>query len=101
MHLPILIYFDFTGDGDSSVTKKLKEILPYGPGYIVQKIECRNHMLRNYIQKLTFIAKKTNYPIKLRQFILKNILKFRTAIVTAIRHRKNENVPTAQKIKSL
>ncbi|KAF0746511.1 YqaJ domain-containing protein, partial [Aphis craccivora] len=78
-------------DGDSSVTKRLKEILPYGPGYIVQKIECRNHMLRNYIQKLTFIAKKTNYPIKLRQFILKNILKFRTAIVTAIRHRKNEN----------
>ncbi|XP_022173422.1 uncharacterized protein LOC111035906 [Myzus persicae] len=45
---------------------------------------------------LTFIAKKTNYPINLRQFILKNILRFRTAIVTAIRHRKNENVPTTQ-----
>ncbi|KAL4127359.1 hypothetical protein QTP88_011533 [Uroleucon formosanum] len=88
------------GDWDSSVTKILKEILPYGPDYIVQKIECRKHMLRNYIQKLTFIAKKTNYPINLRQFILKNILRFRTAIVTAIRHRKNENVPTAQKIKT-
>lgn len=48
----------FLGDGDSSVTKRLKEILPYGPHFLVEKIECRNHMLRNYMQKLSAIAKK-------------------------------------------
>lgn len=55
MYLPIT---HFLGDGDSSVTKRLKEILPYGPHFLVEKIECRNHMLRNYMQKLTAITKK-------------------------------------------
>ncbi|KAF0754755.1 Uncharacterized protein FWK35_00013628, partial [Aphis craccivora] len=36
------------GDGDSSVLKKLLEIVPYGPHQLVEKIECRNHLLRNY-----------------------------------------------------
>ncbi|KAL4122792.1 hypothetical protein QTP88_015067 [Uroleucon formosanum] len=60
------------GDGDSSVTKRLSEILPYGQNFLVQKIECRNHLLRNYVQKLTAMAKKTNYPIDLRKFVLNN-----------------------------
>ncbi|XP_050431109.1 uncharacterized protein LOC126839738 [Adelges cooleyi] len=36
------------GDGDSSITRRLAEIMPYGPSLIIQKIECRNHLLRNY-----------------------------------------------------
>lgn len=39
------------GDGDSSVTKRLNDILPYGHALRVEKIECRNHLLRNYSKK--------------------------------------------------
>lgn len=91
----------FVGDGDSSVTKRLKEILPYGPHFLVEKIECRNHMLRNYMQKLTTIAKKTNFPIEIRKFILRHLMRFRTAIVRAIQYRKNENVSKTQQISSM
>jgi len=89
------------GDGDSSVTKRLKDILPYGPHFLVEKIECRNHMLRNYMQKLTAIAKKSIFPINLRNFILRHIMRFRTAIVRAIRYRKKENVSETLKISSI
>jgi len=89
------------GDGDSSVTKRLKDILPYGPHFLVEKIECRNHMLRNYMQKLTAIAKKSIFPINLRNFILLHIMRFRTGIVRAIRYRKKENVSETQKNSSI
>jgi len=49
----------FIGDGGSSVTKRLNDILPYGPNLRVEKIECRNHMLRNYSQKISALAKRT------------------------------------------
>lgn len=88
----------YLGDGDSSVTKRLNEVLPYGPNFLIQKIECRNHLLRNYCQKLTAAAKKCVYPINLRRFILSNIVRFRTGIVTAIKYRKKENKSITQKI---
>lgn len=86
------------GDGDSSVTKKLNEVMPYGPMLLVEKIECRNHILRNYGQKLMGLTKKTNYPCYLRKFISRNILRFRTAVTKAINHRKNLNDTMQEKI---
>lgn len=86
------------GDGDSSVTKRLLEVLPYGPNCLVEKIECRNHLLRNYCQKLGNITKKTNYPVNVRKFIIKNALRFRTAIIKAIRYRKIKNKSISQQI---
>jgi len=42
----ILLYLlYYLGNGDSSVTKRLNEVLPYGPNFLIQKIECRNHLL--------------------------------------------------------
>jgi len=79
------------GDGDSSVTKRLNEILPYGPRMLVEKIECRNHILRNYWQKLMALIKKTSYPCYIRKFILRNIIRFRTAITKSIQYRKKLN----------
>lgn len=93
----ILLYLlYYLGDGDSSVTKRLNEVLPYGPNFLIQKIECRNHLLRNYCQKLTAAAKKCIYPINVRRYILSNIMRFRTGIVTAIKYRKKENKSTTQ-----
>lgn len=45
------------GDGDSSVHNKLLESRPYGPT-LVQKIECRNHLLRNFSSNLREISCK-------------------------------------------
>lgn len=59
----------FIGDGDSSVTKRLNEVLPYGNDFRVKKIECKNHLLRNYTTKLSAIAKQTDYPISIRKHI--------------------------------
>jgi hypothetical protein len=40
-----LKYTKIIGDGDSSVYKKIKESMPYGPHCFIEKIECRNHIL--------------------------------------------------------
>lgn len=88
------------GDGDSSVTKRLNEILPYGPGLRVEKIECRNHMLRNYSQKMSALTKRTEFPILIRKKIADNLVRLRTDITKAIQYRKSEEKPLQQKILS-
>ncbi|XP_022172386.1 uncharacterized protein LOC111035173, partial [Myzus persicae] len=50
------------GDGDSSVSKRLLELVPYGSHQLVKKIECRNHILRNYSTKLSALTKIIKYP---------------------------------------
>ncbi|KAK4882229.1 hypothetical protein RN001_005548 [Aquatica leii] len=50
-------YVKLVGDGDSSVHRKLVESMPYGPSLVIQKIECKNHILRNYINKLREVVK--------------------------------------------
>jgi len=93
----VYIYINI-GDGDSSVTKRLKEVIPYGPTRLVEKIECRNHLLRNFSTKISAISKNTKYPILLRHFITANIIKFPIAIRKAIKYRKNLKVPEHEKI---
>lgn len=68
------LYVIFVSDGDSSVTKQFKEVLSYRPDSIIKTIECRNHLLRNYSQKLIAVAKICAYPIPLRKYILLNII---------------------------
>lgn len=59
----------------------------------MQKVECRNHLLRNYSQKLINLSKRTDYPIEIRKKISENCLRLRTDITSAIRFRKSENKP--------
>ncbi|XP_029342286.1 uncharacterized protein LOC103310448 [Acyrthosiphon pisum] len=89
------------GDGDSSVTKRLNEVMPYGPTFLVEKIECRNHILRNYSQKLMNLTRITKYPCFIRKFIVRNIIRFRTAITKSIKYRKNLDESNYQKIEGL
>lgn len=88
----------FIGDGDSSVTKKINEVLPYGNNFQIKKIECKNHLLRNYGTKLSALTKMTNYSIVIRKFITDNILRFRSDITKAIDYHTNTNVPLKFKI---
>jgi len=71
IYLNCIIFILFLGDGDSSVTKRLKESMPYGPKFIIEKIECRNHLLRNYGTKLMAVIKNIKYPIILIKHIKK------------------------------
>ncbi|XP_060860187.1 uncharacterized protein LOC132937382 [Metopolophium dirhodum] len=75
------------GDGDSSVSKRLLEMRPYGPNFHIEKIECRNHLLRNYGTKLAAIVKNSKFPIPLRNHISSNAKRFRSAITKAIDYR--------------
>lgn len=86
------------GDGDSSVTKRLNEILPYGPSLRVEKIECRNHLLRNYSKKMMALSKRTDFPIEIRKKIQNNIIRLRTDITCAIKFHSQQNEPLSQQI---
>jgi len=76
-----LIYDKLIGDGDSSVMKKLSIAKPYGIEHRVKKIECSNHILRNYCNRLRDIStrRKNNlgsiipgyHRIKLKDNILR------------------------------
>lgn len=55
-----IIYARMIGDGDSSTYKKVLEAKPYDHlNHIVEKIECRNHILRNFCNKLRALVKET------------------------------------------
>lgn len=52
-----LKYTKMVGDGDSSVFRKLLQIKPYG-NKLVEKVECKNHLLRNFGKKIRDICSK-------------------------------------------
>jgi len=90
------------GDGDSSVTKRLAESRPYGFNFTIKKIECKNHLMRNFASKLTTLARNSNFPLRVRKFILSNIKRFRSDVQMAALHwRKETNTTKSQKIKGI
>lgn len=83
-------YSTLIADGDSSTYKRILESRPYH-NLTVEKIECRNHLLRNYCNKLLALSKDTRFPIVLRKLLASNIMRLRTAVVSAIKYRKEED----------
>lgn len=86
-------------DGDNSCYQMILESRPY-KNVTVEKIECRNHLLRNYCNKLREVSTKS-VPGSLKNIFSENILKARTAVIKAIQYRKNENSSEKQKIRAL
>ena len=78
-----LIYDKLIGDGDSSVLKKLLIANPYGPNHRIKKIECSNHILRNYCNRLRDISTRRKndagctIPGYHRKLVKQNILRLR------------------------
>lgn len=66
-----LIYNKMVADGDSSCYDAILERNPYRSQNItVKKLECRNHLLRNYIKKIRELTQqKIAGPIQLRKEI--------------------------------
>lgn len=50
-------YHRLIADGDSSVYKKILDARPY-KNLTVEKIECRNHLLRNFCKKIRDLCTK-------------------------------------------
>lgn len=93
-----LKYNKMIADGDSSCYKKILEARPYA-NLTVEKIECRNHLLRNYCTKLRNLSEQHRIGSpSLRKFLLQKILKLRRAVTEAVKHRKTEETPLEEKI---
>lgn len=76
--------------------------MPYGPDYVIDKIECRNNLLRTYNTKLFRIIKNTSYPIVITRHMKMNQSQFNYAISQVINyHRKLPNQTMEQKILGL
>jgi len=78
--------------------KRLNEVLPYGSSLRVQKIECRNHLLRNYSKKIMALSKRTDLPIEIGKKIRNDIIRLRTDITCAIKFHNQQNKSLSQKI---
>lgn len=99
-------YAYLVGDGDSSVFKKLQVEKPYG-NFAIQKVECSNHLLRNYCNNLKqLITKKFSskgFPISsnLKTSLKNNIQRLRIAIDCAVKYRREQNVSFQQQVLNL
>lgn len=95
-------YAKLIADGDSSVYKKILESRPY-KHLTVEKVECKNHLLRNMCTRLkTVVCSKTQKSsVFLRKKIGDNLLRCRMAVTKATEHRKTEDWPISEKIKNL
>lgn len=88
-----LVYGRLISDGDSSTYSKILEARPYNKT-TVEKVECRNHVMRNFCNKLQSLATETKYLLKHRKYITKKaVLTVRISIIKAIRkHKANSDV---------
>jgi len=82
----------FTGDNDSSVTKRLLVGQPYGPHFYVKKVECINHLLRNMDGHLRLLMKNCTYSVNDREHLKKNVQRFRQAVYGAINYWKEQDI---------
>lgn len=85
-------YVRMIGDGDSNVYKKILDARPYN-NITVEKIECKNHLLRNFCNKLKDIVKDSKLGnIKLRKILGSNILRLRNAVTKAAEYRRDDDI---------
>ncbi|KAJ8885508.1 hypothetical protein PR048_011706 [Dryococelus australis] len=91
MNMHSLKYNKLIGDGESSAHRKLVDAMPYGPDTQVQKIECRNHILKHYMNNVRDICGNTRLGnLQLHATIQTQAQHLRTAFVSAIKYRKDQ-----------
>lgn len=87
--------------------KQLIACQPYGPLFTITKIECKNHILRNYSRRLREIASKTRnvvgpVPASVRRVLDSDRqLRLRVAVTSAIKYRNNQNLSLQERIHEL
>ncbi|KAF4522566.1 hypothetical protein B566_EDAN012857 [Ephemera danica] len=99
-------YGRLVADGDSSTYKRIREANPYKT-IVVEKIECKNHLLRNLAGRLSDIAQpKRGQPrlgdVESRKIVGSQIANIRKGITMAIKFRKLQtNLPMRDRIQLL
>lgn len=86
--------------------RELKKSQPYGPDFFVVKIECSNHILRNYLRRLRDLCKKARnsagpVPLPPRKALQERLMRLRTAVTSAVKYRSNQNLASQIKIDEL
>ncbi|KAL4714306.1 hypothetical protein ACJJTC_009658 [Scirpophaga incertulas] len=86
-----IIYSRMIADGDASTYSKILNAKPYEAHNVtVEKIECRNHILRNLCKKLRALTTDTKYLLIHRKSLTnEKIMSIRKVIVNAIRYYKS------------
>ncbi|XP_063226423.1 uncharacterized protein LOC134533104 [Bacillus rossius redtenbacheri] len=94
-------YAKIIADGDSSVYKKILEARPYD-NLTVEKIECRNHLLRNYRKKIISASENTNLGTTiLRKIVYSKMSKLSIGVQKAIAYRKSQDTDFQVKVSQL
>lgn len=93
-----LIYNTLIADGDASTYKNILESRPY-PGVPIQKIECTNHLLRNYNGKNLLLKTDTSIPLSERKLLTPDyLIRLRTAVRSSVRHWQAQTMTESEKI---
>lgn len=94
-------YARMIGDGDMNVYLKVLESRPYDD-ITVQKIECRNHLLRNLFNKLRDLVKdsKSGFRIENRKVLGSCLQRLRAAIDKASKYWREQHVTQKAKFKT-
>ena len=93
-------YNRIVADGDSSVYKKLLDAKPY-PNLHIEKIECRNHLMRNMRKKIRELIGNSKLLLRDRLKVKRNATRIIVDIFCAIKHRKNMEVNFNDKVSLL
>lgn len=90
-----LIYGRMIADGDASTYAKVLKAKPYeSQSLTVEKIECKNHILRNFCKKLRGLTTETKYLLAHRKTLTnERIMTMRKVIVKSIRHHNSSESP--------
>ncbi|CAH2100195.1 unnamed protein product [Euphydryas editha] len=89
-----VIYGRLIADGDSATYAKILARNPY-QNHTVQKVECRNHVLRNMCNKLRAVAKDTKYALVHRKMLSESkIMSIRKVVIASIKKYKLEKHKT-------
>lgn len=95
-----LIYNQYVADGDSSTYASIRNARPY-ESVTVGKVECKNHLLRNYCKGLLSISSNTTYPIRARKILKDNYLRIRWGIDSSVKYWVKQNIPFSDKMENI
>ncbi|KAJ8726738.1 hypothetical protein PYW08_015135 [Mythimna loreyi] len=95
-----LIYNQYVADGDASTYASIRNARPY-EDVTVGKVECKNHLLRNYCKGLLSISNNTAYPIRARKFLKDNYLRIRWGVDSSVKYWVKQNIPFSEKMENI
>ncbi|XP_036150394.1 uncharacterized protein LOC118648181 isoform X2 [Monomorium pharaonis] len=104
-----LVYKTLIADGDSSVYKSIRDNDPYRKLMItVEKIECNNHMFRNFDKKMDIVSAMTQSKtkkrpgfIETRKIVKKYKQKIREEVMQAASLQREKDRPQHEKVREL